>query len=206
MFLNKLSPDIPITEYTAVDSGDPKMLINPQIRTNVITAPNKTYTTGCKLPNILRLKPNCKVILLKNYNVLRGWVNGTICSVVRLHKDRILLKKYYRPRCLRKSHIFKWIKPIRVRIETHDKRIIYRTQYAVELGYAMTIHKSQGHTLEELYIDLASTFAHGQAYVAISRVKRLKKLHFIGWDRQIFKLQDEKLINVMKTLDNRSLN
>ena len=37
MFLNKLSPDIPITEYTAVDSGDPKMLINPQIRTNVIT-------------------------------------------------------------------------------------------------------------------------------------------------------------------------
>ena len=70
----------------------------------------------------------------------------------------------------------------------------------------MTIHKSQGHTLEELYVDLTSTFAHGQAYVALSRVKRLKKLHFIGWDRRIFQLQDDKLIQVMNSLNDRSLN
>ena len=163
---------------------------------------NKT----CNLPDTLRLKPNCKVIILKNYNVLRGWVNGAFCTVVRIEKDKILLKKYLKPRSTRRSHLYKWIKHLRVRIKTSSKKLIYRTQYPMELGYAITIHKSQGHTLEELYVDLTSTFAHGQVYVAISRVKRLKKLHFIGWDRRIFKLQNEKLIQVMNSLNNRSIN
>ena len=118
----------------------------------------------------------------------------------------ILIKNYFQPRCNRKSHIYKWIRPIRIRIKACKKRIVYRTQYPLELAHAMTIHTSQGHTLEELYVDLTSTFAHGQAYVALSRVKRLKKLHFIGWDRRIFQLQDDKLIQVMNSLNDRSLN
>ena len=55
--------------------------------------------------------------------------------------------------------------------------------------------------VDVIYVDLTSTFAQGQAYVAISRVKRLKNLHFIGWDRRIFKLQNVKLIQVMNSLN-----
>jgi hypothetical protein len=203
MCLNQLNQESPIQEYVAIDSGNAKIGSN-EINGNISN--NSLSNKATNLPNVLRLKPQCKVILLKNYNVLRGWVNGAFCTVIKLKHDKILVKKYFTPRCPRRSHVYKWIRPIRVKVKTTNKKIIFRTQFPLELAYAITIHKSQGHTLEEVYVDLTSTFAHGQAYVAISRVKRLKKLHFIGWDSSIFKLQDEKLIAVMNSLNNRSLN
>ena len=203
MCLNKINPTTPIKEYVAIDSGEPN---KKSVNTTNERANDKISKKDTNLPNIIKLKPRCKIILLKNYNVLRGWVNGTFCTVLKLENDKILVKKYFPPRCNRKSHIFKWIRPTKVKLKTNDGKKYFRTQFPLELAYAITIHKSQGHTLEDVYIDLASTFAHGQAYVAISRVKRLKNLHFIGWDRRMFHLQDEKLITVMNILNSRSIN
>lgn len=49
-------------------------------------------------------------------------------------------------------------------------------QYPLRLAWAITIHKSQGLTFEKAVIDAASSFAHGQVYVALSRCKSLEGL------------------------------
>ena len=55
----------------------------------------------------------------------------------------------------------------------------------LSLCWAITVHKSQGATLDSAYIDLTGAFACGQAYTAISRVKSLAGLHFSRFDRRL---------------------
>ncbi len=122
----------------------------------------------------LLLKQGAKVILLRN-DPDRRWVNGTIARIARLEDKRVWIELDG------KTHE---IEPVswearRYSYDQAAEKIVENVtgtfrQFPLRLAWALTIHKSQGLTLDKVYIDLGrGTFAHGQAYVALSRCRSL---------------------------------
>ena len=58
--------------------------------------------------------------------------------------------------------------------------------YPLALAYATTIHKSQGATLDHLWVDLSSLWEPGHAYVALSRLRTSQGLRILRWSKRSF--------------------
>ncbi|MEZ5853992.1 MAG: AAA family ATPase [Hyphomicrobiaceae bacterium] len=125
----------------------------------------------------LTLKVGAKIIMLRN-DADRRWVNGTIARVTRLEDDSIWVdidgKEYEVEPVAWESRRYAYDQAEQKIVETVAGTF---KQLPVRLAWALTIHKSQGLTLDKVYIDLGrGTFAHGQAYVALSRCRSLEGL------------------------------
>ena len=70
-------------------------------------------------------------------------------------------------------------------------------QYPLKLAYGITIHKSQGMTLENVVVDCNRIFEEGQAYVALSRVKKLEGLYLKGFSADKIKA-NQKVVDFYK--------
>jgi len=119
----------------------------------------------------LSLKPGAQVMFLNNHP--DGlWVNGTVGMIeeidrgeifVRTDSDRIVPVNKHR------WTLYKYTYAPETRTLSQEKTGDF-FQYPLRLAWAITIHKSQGKTFKKVIIDFQNgTFAHGQAYVALSR-------------------------------------
>ena len=124
--------------------------------------------------NSLDLKVGAQVMLIANIDTEAGFVNGRLGIVKELSSDKVSV-------CF-KGGITKEIERHEWKLENDEK--ISRKQIPLILAYAITIHKSQGSTLDSAYIDIGSSvFEYGQAYVALSRVKSLDALYLHSYTR-----------------------
>lgn len=120
------------------------------------------------------------------------FVNGSIGKITELTEDHIAVKfpTFYRPISIARHRwdVYDY--------STDENGIIHKDiigsyeQFPVRLAYATTIHKSQGATYDEINLDPFS-WAPGQLYVALSRMKKIKKLYLKSNIREEYLIADE---------------
>lgn len=129
---------------------------------------------GCLAPQILNLKVGAKVMFVKN-NPGSGYMNGTVGEIIDIDEDY--------PVVLTKSGDEIIVQPESWEIrDLHDEAKILASisQLPLRLAWAITIHKSQGMSLDMAEINLSGAFAYGMGYVALSRVRSLSGLNLTG--------------------------
>jgi hypothetical protein len=128
----------------------------------------------------------CKIILIKNVNFDFKITNGIEGEYID-HSDFVLLMKTPDGTIITIPKMRQKIE----KLENHNTHV-YRTQFPVLLGDAVTVHRVQGATEKKthLYLD-NSMFCDGQAYVALSRVKTAESVHILKFHKSAFKTNME---------------
>lgn len=131
-----------------------------------------------KLPvsDRLELKAGARVVFLKNRKP--DWINGDVGTVVGLEDDHVRVRKDATDNVLlvgRETwHKYRYTYDYQTR-RVEAEVVGSFEQFPLALGWALTIHKSQGLSLDHLTLDLGGgAFAEGQTYVALSRARTLE--------------------------------
>jgi ATP-dependent exoDNAse (exonuclease V) alpha subunit len=132
-----------------------------------------TLKKSCLAPEVLRLKQNAVVMCIKN-DPKRAYVNGSLGVVVRFAKTSDL------PVVKLTTGREVTISPDNWELHDGDRVRASLSQLPLRLAWAITVHKSQGMTLDAARIDLSNAFVEGMGYVALSRVRSFKDLILEG--------------------------
>jgi ATP-dependent DNA helicase PIF1 len=128
----------------------------------------------------VNLIEGAQVMITRNIDITKKLVNGTRCVIKKLNTETVIVQDI-NGLC----HCIEYFKDI------SDNNKSYISHMPVKLAYAISIHKSQGMTIDALEIDLGKNiFANGQLYTALSRGTSLKNIRIINIDKNSFKINE----------------
>ncbi len=190
-----LATNQPITELYTINVDVDRMntvqlaeLRGEEHRYSMLSSGKSTYVEtlkrGCLAAEELVLKVGALVMCIKN-DPNQKYVNGSLgivksfapetgYPVVQLRSGRTVA-----------------LTPETWELRDGEMKRATLTQLPLRLAWAMTVHKSQGMTLDAARIDLSKAFVPGMGYVALSRVRRLEHLSLAGLNRMALVVSDE---------------
>lgn len=162
---------------------------------------------NCLAPQIMTLKQDAQVMLLKNMDM--DLVNGSIGVVVGFvgkgkYTNKSKVANLRTPNRMKEAYtdetreidmttpypVVKFSGGRELVLERESwsvelpggREAAFRSQIPLMLAWAISIHKSQGQTLDRVKVDLGKVFEKGQAYVALSRATSLDRLQILNFD------------------------
>jgi ATP-dependent DNA helicase PIF1 len=198
------------TNDRALTINNAKLAELPHNEFNFYGVPEGEYLQGQKefpADLVLRLKKDAQVLFVKN-DMKKRWVNGDIGTVVTVDYNMIEVGINRNNRVTVYPVEKETWEVIRYRFDHETGNIVADvvgkfTQYPLKLAWAITIHKSQGATFDRVHIDFGrGTFAHGQAYVALSRCRSFKGMTL----ERPFRLSDIRVDGRIVHFFNNALN
>lgn len=140
---------------------------------------------SCLSPEVLELKVGARVMFTKNHP--EGmYVNGTL-GVVKSFNS------YGDPVVLTNSGMEIQVSPQSWKVEEEGKVKAEISQLPLRLAWAITVHKSQGMSLDAMELDLSKSFVKGMGYVALSRVRTLGGMKLLGFNDMSLQVDPEIL-------------
>lgn len=132
-------------------------------------------------PELLELKLGALVMAVKNSPEGR-YHNGSVGHVIDFTSEGLPIIDFNGPMV---------VYPEEWELKSGDKTIAAITQIPLRLAYAITVHKSQGMTLDAAELDLSKAFVEGMGYVGLSRVKHLNNLYLKGINQRALMVSHE---------------
>jgi ATP-dependent DNA helicase PIF1 len=141
---------------------------------------------GCLSPESLELKVGAVVMCTKN-NPKEKFANGTLGVVIDFDE----FNGY--PIIKTKNGRKIVVEPMDWVVEENGKIRAQINQVPLRLAWAITVHKSQGMSMDAAVMDLSQVFEFGQGYVALSRVRNLSGLYLLGLNEHALKVHPDVL-------------
>ena len=160
---------------------DPKVF---RMKSNGVDKLVETLKKNCLAPEDLVLKRGAAVMFVKN-NFKEEYINGTMGQVIDFDdEDGFPIVKTVEGKTIK-------VKPVTWTIDEQDDILAEIAQVPLRLAWAITVHKSQGMSLDLTEIDLSKTFEYGMGYVALSRVRSLEGLSLIGFNEKALQVDPQ---------------
>jgi len=168
-------------ELAAIKGNEHVFAMTASGNKNLIEAIKK----NCLSPERLVLKEGATVMFTKN-NFEGGFVNGTLGVVSSFDVSGRPVVKTTRGKLIT-------VTPMEWAIEDGKKILAKISQLPLRLAWAITVHKSQGMSMDAAVMDLGKAFEYGQGYVALSRVRTLDGLHLEGLNARALEVHPQVL-------------
>lgn len=143
---------------------------------------SRKYAKSAHVNEVSKLRVGAQVMLSCNLSVESGLVNGTRGVVESIASNMVVIQT------LKGDLVPIGFKEVANDNEDEDKSAVKFKHMPLKLAWAVSIHKSQGLTLDAVEVDLGSSiFADGQAYTGLSRARSLSSVKIVSVLRRSFK-------------------